>query len=67
MKDNLIIFEEVVPFEELTDREKQAYERGFRDAGDSFTVKDIVAIMGYITFGFAFAFFLFRYYPELLK
>lgn len=67
MKDNLIIFEEVVPFEELTDREKQAYDRGFRDAGDTFTFKDIVDIMGYIFIGFATAFFLFRHYPELLK
>ena len=67
MKDNLIIFEEVVPFEELTDREKQAYERGVYDADNSFTFMDIVKAIIFLLLGVAVGAVLFKYYPELLK
>lgn len=67
MKDNLIIFEEVAPFEELTDREKQAYERGFIDAKDTFTFKDAIGILGILWLGFVISYVLCKYYPELLK
>lgn len=65
--DVLIVFEEVVPLSELSERERQLYKRGLRDGLDRVNPLYYFIFIAIALVFFAIGGMVCKYYPALFK
>jgi len=66
-KDEFLIFEEKVPISELTDRERQAYERGIEDGFSETCKSHWLYLVGILIMAVLFGVYLSSVVPEIIK
>lgn len=67
MKDEniLILFEQEIPFDELTEREKECYNAGFRNGMNNNSTPYVLFLIFVFIIGFVFAFINYDFFLHL--